>query len=636
MAKARIKKAYPDRSEDHAHLVKVFSEYKREAHDARRWRLKKNRRNWDLYNGNQDWSHKIEGQSTEFIPKLALAAEQMSAAIRKALTQFGPWFSLQLPAGAIISNEQARTLLMRFLQQLVVGRHKKVGIATVLADVVKQGLMESILVLKIHGYPVTEKTFQVEPGHLIAGIPEKLNSREDKVWRLRIDCVPSEDYMQDPTGRGLYEIHTVERDLVDVLDMADAGVYDKKIVDGIQEDFARDRSLLLQPRHKNQNVAVPPSFRKRMVIDEIWGTILGPDGLPLATNVVAAMANDKYIIREPEDNPFWHQESPFVATPIIRIPGSTLGKAFYDHVADLNVALNELFNLILDGGMASVWGVRQVRPNYLEDERQIAGGISQGTTLVLNENAPADGKAIEVVASGTVPPEALAVYNLTDRELDASAMTNSFKIGSLPQRQVKATEVVEVQQNQAVMLENFTAEIEENIIEPMLRKAWLCVMQFADDIPAQDVVDAVGVNTAFKLSQMSPASRYAMFARASFSAFGLSGTLAKARDFQKIMALMQGIRANPVLMEVFVRTTSADKTLKTLMRSLNIDPDDLELTEEEKADAEARMQRVQQLAQTMPAEGGSPPNMMAGPGESTPQAASNSAIHQNAEPTGGF
>src|SRR4029453_9024527 len=88
-------------------------------------------------------------------------------------------------------------------------------------------------------------------------------------------------------------------------------------------------------------------------------------------NCVAAVANDRYLIRPPEDNPFWHGKSPFVPVPLMRVPGSVWHKAVFDHAVQLNTALNELFSMMLDGGMASIWGTRQLRAGMLENPTQV-------------------------------------------------------------------------------------------------------------------------------------------------------------------------------------------------------------------------------------------------------------------------
>ena len=625
------KKPSRRQNDSHRELLTTIREYRREADDARKTRLKLNRRNWDIYMGNIDWSHKQEGQSTEHLPKMSNNAEQMSAFIRRGLTQFGPWFSTEVPRDSILTPEQVRSLMQRFLDNVVVARGRTANFATIVGDAVKQALMESLLIFKVHGSHLTEKSFRAEAGNPLAGIEDTLVEDEHTVWRLRIDLVSSEDYYPDPTGRNLYELHRVERDWIDVWNLSQGpnAIYDKKVVEQIHEDMEKDARATLRARHRGQDESTAPSRRKRVVVEEMWGTLLGPDGRPVEENIVCTIANDKFVIREPEANPCWHRESPFVVAPIVRVPHSVHHKALYDNVASLNIALDELYNLILDGGISSVWGVRQVRESWLADPRQVSNGIPQGATLLVSDDAPADGEVVKVVASGKVPPEALAIFNITDREGAQAGLTNDIRLGNLPQRQVKATEIQSAETNSSVLLDAFAGDLEHEVIEKVLRKAWLNILQFADDIPADDVVDAIGVGPAFKLSRMSEAKRYAMFASGmKFKANGLSATLGKAREFQKLMAMMQGVATNPLLMEAFMRRVSADKTLTHIMRSLNINPENLEQTEEEVAEQPDREKRVMQLAQVT---GGGTPVGAGGNAASS----STSEVNQDVSPTSG-
>jgi hypothetical protein len=623
----------PKSSNQHKEVIRTIADYRMEAEQARATRMRRNRMNWDLYMGNIDWSHKGEGQSTEHLPKVANSAEQLKAFVKRALTQFGPWFSMDLPKNSVLTPEQARSLLMRFLNNVVVNRTETRDFATLLGDSVMQALFESLLIFKVHGTYRNERTYRVEPGNLLAGTESKLMPDNHDVWRLRIDLIPSQDYYPDPTTRGLYEIHRVERDWIDVWNMAEHGVYDKTIVQSIHDDMMKSEKYGLKARHRGQDETYPLSRRKRLVVEECWGTLLGPDGRPLngQENTCTTIINDKYVVREPTPiaDIFWDGESPIVKAPIVRVPHSVWHKALFDNAAQLNLAIDEIFNLILDGGIASVWGVRQVREHLLADPRQISNGIPQGATLVINEDAPLDAKAVEQVSTGSVPPEALSVFGVVDREYGQAALTNDVRLGNLPVKQVKATELVQADQNSSVLIDSFASDLEREAIEKVLKKSWLRLMQFADDIPASDVVDAVGVSAAFKLSRMSEAQRYAMFAQGlSFHVNGLSGTLSKAREFQKLMAMMQGVGTNPVLMMAFLRKISPEKTLNHIMRALNINPENLELDEDGRDEAsQANTAGVQQLAQITG--GGSPPNAAGGPVDEQ-----RSAINQEAGPTG--
>lgn len=604
-------------------FVQMVAAYRNEAEAARRTRIALNKRNWNAYYSNQDFSYKQEGQSQETIPKVAEAVEQFSAFAKRALTQFGEWFSVDVPKSYPLTAEQVRALMLCYLDKIDTGNGKTTKFTTVISNALKSGLLESLIVMKVHGTKAKQRSLGKVEGK------KGLQQKERSVFRLKLDLCPNEDYYPDPTGRNLYEVHRVERDLIDAQRMADAGIYDKEAVAAIVEDFTRMDQDKRTESERNQNDTTPPGFRKRIVIEEVWGTMMNPNGTIYQDNGLGAIANEKYRIRKPEANPFWHGLSPFVAVSLVQVPYTVWGKALYDQAVSLNIALNELFNLMLDGGIAEVWGIRQVRTSWLQDPSQVSNGIPQGATLAINDNAPIDGKVVERVdGAGAVPQEALAMYNLTDREFQGASLVNDIRLGFLPPRAVKATEVVESSQNSAVILDSFSSDLEHELIEPVLHRVWMLIVQNWHDLAADEVIEIIGMDKAFSISQMSDEDRYETFASGyGFKVFGLSATLSRARDFQKLMALMQAVGTNPMMMQAFMAKFSPEKALDFIMKSLNVNPENLMNSPEEQAQVPNRIQQMMALSQIT---GGGQQASPSGGNENT-----NGEINQNVAPSGG-
>src|SRR5262245_17496616 len=412
-----------------------------------------------------------------------------------------------------------------------------------------------------------------------------------------LDLIPPENWFPDPTGRGLYKIHgDLECDLEEIQTMADLGAYDPDVVDQIAADFAAQEYESFRAWSRNQDEASPPSFRKRVVLDEFWGTLLDDSGRAVLRNCVCTIANDRYVIRKPTPNPYWHQQSPFVEAPLIRIPFSTWHKAVQDNAVSLNNAQNELLNLIIDGGYEAVWGVRQLHQDWLEDPTQVQDGIAPGDTLLLRQEVPANAKVLERVTTGGVPQDALAVYNILDREYNAAAMVNDVKMGMLPEKSVKATEIVAAEQHSASTFDGIVKDVEDTLIEPLLWKIWLTVLQFLDDFSASEVIAAIGERWAYVLSSMTPAQRYAQFAGVcQFQASGLSATLARGKDLQKLLAFVDVGMRSPFLAQTFIENYSAKKYLDRILQTMNLDPESLELSPEEKVKQMTQMAQQQAM-----------------------------------------
>jgi len=81
--------------------------YFKEAEEARESRILKNRANHAAFMSDQDWSHKQDGQSTEFLPKSSVAVEQFTAFVKRALVQFGDWFSVEAKAGPLTPESRS-------------------------------------------------------------------------------------------------------------------------------------------------------------------------------------------------------------------------------------------------------------------------------------------------------------------------------------------------------------------------------------------------------------------------------------------------------------------------------------------------------------------------------------------------
>lgn len=626
-------------------VIDAVNQMRLEAEDGRRTRMDKNEKNWDAYLGRQDFSHKQEGQSAEFLPKTAVAIEQMSALVKRGMIQFGPFYEPELNGELALKIESGnvRNLLDAFLDDLWSPNSTPGNFPTVIEDAVKQALPKALVILKVHGGYMTTREFVYDAEVEDDSDNDNFRFEETEQWHLRIDVVRVEDYYPDPSGAGLYEIHRVERDLHEIKSMVDEGIYDKKVYEELRGTmFTRPDDEELSDRDRNQDETTEPSFRKKVMIDEFWGTLLDNEGEVVHKNCVCAIANEKYLIRKPEPNPWWHQESPFVVAPLIRVPFSVWHKSLFDEAVDLNLALNEIFNLMIDGGIAAVWGIKQLRAEDLEDPSQVENGIKQGMTLVVKQTLPHNAKVLENVTEGEVPAEAMQMFEAINSEFTTAAMTNELKMGSMPPRAVLATEVLESSQSQNMMLDGVISGLEQNVMQRALRLSFLNILQMADKVPEKAWADATDRIISLLIMRAKPAERYAMFNnKVNFKVNGLSATMTKALDFQKMMALLQATRMDPALQQAFMKKYDPDKIVRQLVRILGLNPDDLYRDLQSQQQMQGPAGEVAQTAAANQFIQGGPQNaegqaagVAAGPGTGgDPQTA---AIQQQANPATGM
>lgn len=542
-----------------AKIIEFILMAKTEAEDARRHRDRLNDRNWAAYLSKQDWSHKKEDQSKEFSPRTSMGVESVNAFIKRALVGFGSYYSMKLVNEGLMTSNQARDLLKFHLED------EQTDFIDAIEQGVKIALLSSVMTFKVR--------------HVV----------EDDEFILKIDSERPEKTYPDPSGRELYFIHEVVLDLHTVVQRAKQGIYIKEEVDKIKNDFVEQDKIWREERQKNHKNP-PPNFRKRVTLHEVWGTIVDKDGDIIKADIVATMANNQYLIRKPKKNPRFHGKWPFVRTAIVKVPGSVWHKALYDDAVRINLYINELQNLMLDGGLAAAHDVKILKQEWLEKPEQASGGVPPGTTLIAKTGTPANEKILETVSTGQVPTDSLNMHNLASRDFDMASMFNDIKAGLLPQRQVKATEIIEKEQASSQQLDGF-ARVIESAIAKVLRLAWAEIMQFRNNY--FELEHIIGGKAAFALSTMTAEERYNLFAKkTSFKVNGISSLITRGRNFQKLMVAVDTIFKNPILAPAFAKKYSPEKIMDKIFEGLDLDVSSLLLEEGEQGITDEQLQQT--------------------------------------------
>lgn len=555
-------------------ILNTILNYRHEAEEARHDRIAQNELNYDSYNLRQDYSDKQEGQSREFLPKVSMAVEQDANFLQQGLVDLANFFRTEAAAGINpdmlpISPGEVDLLLQREL--------KKSLFLNFMGDTLKTGLLSSMMIVRVGGKYKPKNTYdvQVKMNNNTNKVSRKLVKKENKYWCLDLGSVRFQDYYFDPTGQNLYEMEDIYLDWHRVNQMAEEnpGMYDKTVIEDLKavsyysegSDHQFDRN-----REANQNT-YNPGYRKTIKLTVFWGNIINNEGELIFENVTCTIANDQYVLQKPTPNPLWHGSSPYIAAPIISVPNNPAGRALMDAPTMLNRAANEMFNLMLDGGMMAVHGIKQLNPAWLEDPSQVDNGIPAGTTLLTNASCPPGAAVLQRVDTSTIPTDGFTMFNLLNNEFYASALTNDLRMGVAPFRQVKATEVVEASQNINSMFSGMAKQIEEQFVDPLLYKCWATIAQHLNDMDSAEVQALLGDKAYNRIKNLTNEELFAGTVEGmKFRVYGISENLAKQREFTKLQAMLQTIATSPVLMQDFSQKYDMSKLLTEILRSLDI------------------------------------------------------------------
>jgi hypothetical protein len=216
--------------------------------------------------------------------------------------------------------------------------------------------------------------------------------------------------------------------------------------------------------------------------------------------------------------------------------------------------------------------------------------------------------------------------------LSSSALSNEIRQGLLPAKQVRATEVVEASQSSAVVLDDLVGDMESGLSE-VLRKAWLTILQNMGDLSTNDVMGALSVEEMLRISGMTPEERFRTMGHgANLKVQGISATLAKARDFMRLMSILSAAAENPLLQAVAVKKVDPGKLWNELLKMSNINPERIE-RDENSPDTPGEVLEGAGAVNAVTGGGGQPGQTQQPPeGEPT----LNSQITQAQDPSGGL
>ena len=541
--------------------------------NAKEWQDKA-QKSWDMIHGRVDWSHKTADQSKVHINRVGLALEQTKAQIKQGLVNFDAWLVVEPepgfdPEDTIFSPENARRLVMRGV--------RRTNPKSKLTDNIGIAAVENVLATKLTPI-VIEK-----------------NGPGKKSQELHIEHIPLSvrNYYPDARMGGLYEFYEVEMDHHKVLSMSSdkptpAQPFIKKIVEKLElsgktriEETNEDRD------RGNDRTITKVDRRKTHVLHEFWGTVLDTSGKVMKwkkedgseielRNVVITMANESKIISEPKPYPCWDGCSDIISMQLQRSNVNMYGRSLLAPGVDMNKAEDELINAGIDAALKEGYNVNILKLHGMAKKEQASGGIRYGQTLLQNNQLAPGEKLMETVSTGQVPQGLLAILGIVKAAGSENMRLNEVALsGTLPTKQVRATELVAADQTIQGLFESMVADIEDIYIEQYGKKVFNIMLQNAKLLSDADL-DYIFYSNPEKIRAFKELSAKEIFDRYShsfrFRGKGIRSMAQNSRVAQSIANTFSLAAANPIVLDALERQgLDLMKMLEKVLRAQGID-----------------------------------------------------------------
>lgn len=538
-------------------LITILEAYRLEAWAARiggrNPRDQKWRENLDLYWNRFDFSKKARWQSTAILPEVPQFVDRFAASMTEALTSAsnaGEFYTVVDPGDAEGDIRKAiKAMLDVWLSE--VGQTPSghpMSFLGIFPDLIKLGALMNMAAIVLW------------------------KQKPDGTGYVSVEPLDPRALWVDHTLRGLYRIRRIEIDKSEMLRLAKmTNKNGKRIYDIAQiENLASYLRVEMQEeqRRLTGSGVEQTSWRKPLTLDEYLCTIVDTDGQVVATNAMVVVANERFIIRGPEANPFWHGKDWIVTTPMIQVPLSVYGKSYMENMGSLARLFNDLTNLIMDAVYTSAIKAFAVNPSMLEDPTQMDEGLFPNVTYRLQDGS--DPKMFwNEVSLGAVPQDVFIVWQKIKDELQAAGNFNDISSGNMaPKGRTSASEIVTADQNSTALLRDIARTVEARFLEPVLDLVWKTGLQHMKKTD-EKLRAAVGNDALFE----------ALFARRkelvkrpiTFQCRGISTMIAKQAKLKSLLQMIGIFAQNPQTAQAFWQKVDPGKFLDMVFSLQEID-----------------------------------------------------------------
>jgi hypothetical protein len=566
----------PLRTEEEQTVIRVLQGYKQEAEEARRTGENPRDPTWEenirRYWLRHDFSGKAAWQSRERPPEFPRFVDRFAAALKEALAATGEAFYTVIdPADTEGDLTQA------------VKRMTDVWLST--CGTSPQGQPLSF-----------EAVFedQMKMACLMASCSTALWREDTAFGRVAVESVDPRLVWIDHTGRNLYRRRKIEIDrhrLEELARMSDGKgrpLYNLSEIEHLQSTLWQDEQKKLDDLSGTSGELT--STRQPVVLDEFLADIIAPGGKLIASRALTILANDKYVIRGPEENPFWHGRDWITFAPLVSVPLSVYGRSYAEDFGHMSDTFTKLTNLLLDAVTVSAMKIFAIVPEMLADPSQAETGISPGKLFKLELGMGRPQDFMHSIDMGALGQDTVHAWQLIKSELTEAADINEIGLGNFaPKSRTSATEISSTMQSSSAMVRSIAQGIEQRWLEPTLDLVWKTGLQHVRK--GDRLITAAAGEEMF--GALVGNRRDLIKRPVTFQARGISTLIQKSQKLQMLMQLLQVIASNEMLLQQFMQVADMGKLVDLLFDLSNIDMRRLEVSDRERM-AQGLVQAAQQ------------------------------------------
>lgn len=561
MARRKKKLLIANTADNKAETVNTLEGYRLEAEGNRKGGLNNRDDKWDdnlnLYWNRIPFGNKADWQAKETMPEVPNFVDRFAAAMKDALVSTPNSFYTVTDPYDKESDLADSVKRMEDVWLSMVGRNQNGHLI---------------------GFPAVFEE-QVKLGALMAMSGAVVWKDDVPHGRVAIETVDPRNVYLDHTYRNLYRIRHTEVDFHDIQDMLQMKssrgnpIFDLPQMSELVGSLAADK--VQEQRELTGHGAEITSRRKPVGLDEYIATIVDSQGKIVARDALVVVANNRYLIRGPEKNPYWHGRDWLVYTPLITTPLSVYGRSYMEDFGSLAKTFNEVTNLLIDAMHTSALNAFALVPSMLLNPEQATTGVWPNKAFLLEDGSSAKDFAAKLEL-GTLDQGAITFWQSIKSELSEAAGVNEIGLGQLPEKtHIASSAVTGAQQSQSAVIRSVAQTIETRFLDIVLDLVWKTGLQHAQ-AGDQRLAAAAGMHLYPVLIQNR---RDIIKHPITFQARGISMLIQKAQMLAALLNVLQVIGQNENLVAAFMERTDPNLLIDLLLQLSGVDKAKLTMSE---------------------------------------------------------
>ncbi|HXU01447.1 MAG TPA: hypothetical protein VN903_10660 [Polyangia bacterium] len=455
------------------------------------------------------------------------------------------------------------------------------------------------------------------------------------------------DFWLDPSGMNRYVIHRSKRHLTDLWKLTEPQIDPATGEELLPAIYDKDEVSKIRPGSRNRKLDQFASTIRRerylayedMTVDvyEIWGDIPDPStGVVMYPNCFATFCDKQWLLRAPQENPYWHQRIPFIDFRSILNPHQIYGYGFLMQGSSLQEEIDRMLQLMVDKSHLAVSMV-EMDTSALKNSEDAGGSHLKIDPMRIFQKRSGDRTIftpVKVSDGATVAD--MQVYSALQQARENSNNVNQYATGNNEDSTRKTAKEVEIKVSASDSQFNAVGQyMEEHSLSPLIQMVYELSIQYENNLASPQLMKLLQDNpiaqqmvTAF--ASMPLEQRWAMMSlEAEFRVDGVTRMVTKQQRLDRLVNFLKLIGMDQTMaMLVDKRTLLQEAIVDFGQKSTIVLPQSDAILQA--AEAAILMQLQQVIAMQMGV-GGQQPGQPGKPNDGAPPGQPGQNPHNRAE-----